>query len=137
MEILTLRVLGTPAPQGSKAGYVRGGRAVLVESSAKVKPWRQDVAAAAEQRVSETGWQPPMFAGVALIFYLARPRSVRRLLPGVKPDLDKLVRSTLDALTTAGALLDDATVVRLTASKEYALDGQAHGAQISVFSVSA
>ena len=44
MGALTFRVYGTPAPQGSKRHV---GRGVMVESSKKVAPWRQDVVAAA------------------------------------------------------------------------------------------
>ena len=42
-------VHGMPAPQGSKkfVGLSKSGRGLLVESSKKVKPWRQDVVAAA------------------------------------------------------------------------------------------
>ena len=36
------------------------------------------------------------------------------------PDVDKLVRSTMDALTKAGLYDDDRRVARLTASKTYA-----------------
>lgn len=135
---LTVRVIGTPAPQGSKRGFVgKSGRVQLVESSAAVRPWRQDVAAAAEQRVTELQWVPPKQVSVTVTFYLVRPRSApkSRTLPNVKPDLDKLVRSTLDALTTAGVFTDDATVVELTARKAYALPGEALGAQITVCEV--
>ncbi|WP_312681328.1 hypothetical protein [Stenotrophomonas chelatiphaga] len=42
-------VYGSPAPQGSKSfkGLAKSGRAILVESSKKVCPWRQDVKLAA------------------------------------------------------------------------------------------
>jgi Holliday junction resolvase RusA-like endonuclease len=46
---LTIVVYGNPGPQGSKdfKGFNGAGRAIMVESSAKVKPWREDVRAAA------------------------------------------------------------------------------------------
>lgn len=44
----------------------------------------------------------------------------RRTRPDCRPDLDKPVRSTLDALTTAGAIDDDARVVEINARKHYA-----------------
>ncbi len=37
-----------------------------------------------------------------------------------KPDLDKLERAILDALTKSGVIKDDALVVDLVASKHYA-----------------
>lgn len=54
-----------------------------------------------------------------------RPSAPRR--PGVKPDLDKLVRSTLDGLVAGGALEDDARIVGLVASKRYAAKGSPVG----------
>ena len=131
MSRLSFRVVGTPAPQGSKR-HVGGG--VMVESSKKVKPWRQDVRAAAADAIEAHDWATP--AGAVLVtvtFYLPRPKghygtgrnaaNIRRTaprFPAVKPDVDKLVRSTLDALTEAGVVRDDAQVTELAARKRYA-----------------
>jgi Holliday junction resolvase RusA-like endonuclease len=114
---------GEPAPQGSKNGFVKNGRVVMVESSKKVKPWR---AAVAEQTARYMTWETmnPMDTPVeiALVFYLPRPKTVSRKWPSVKPDLDKLIRSTFDGLTTGGLYTDDALVIAVSASKEYATD---------------
>ena len=145
---LVFRVHGTPAPQGSKRHV---GNGVMVESSAKVKPWRQDVKYAALEAHGETcGGEGTHFLKgvsvfVALTFYLPRPRghygSGRNAavikpsapqFPGVKPDLDKLVRSTLDALGEAGIWADDSQVVRIHASKVYTFDEIPAGARIEV-----
>ena len=47
--MIRIVVYGAPAPQGSKkfVGTTKTGRGIMVESSAKVKPWRQDVKDAA------------------------------------------------------------------------------------------
>jgi crossover junction endodeoxyribonuclease RusA len=129
---LKFTVHGTPAPQGSKKGYVRGGRAVLVESSAAVRPWRQDVTTAAIEAAG--GWTTPDGpVAVHVTFLIRRPASApRRVWPDRKPDLDKLLRSTLDALTTAGVIADDARVVEISASKVYAAAGQPSGAIIRI-----
>ena len=138
---------GTPAPQGSKRHV---GRGVLVESSPYVKPWRNVVQAAAETELARLrldeppGWTPGRLAAVWLdvTFTLGRPASHYRTgkhadelkstapdAPAGRPDIDKLIRSTLDALTDAGALVDDARVTTVTAVKCYpggaldALDG--------------
>lgn len=129
---LLVRVVGEPAPQGSKR-HVGGGR--MVESSAKVAPWRETVAADVARAVGEQSFTPvdgPV--AVTVLFTLARPVSTpkRVILPFRKPDLDKLLRSTLDALTMGGALVDDARVVALTARKLYATPGQPTGATIMV-----
>ncbi len=105
--------LGTPAPQGSKR-HVGGGR--LIESSAKVRPWRQDVRAAAEDAVAplRPEWRPldgPL--AVRMVFTLRKPASApkrTRTYPNRTPDLSKLVRSTEDALTSV-VWVDDARVV--------------------------
>jgi Holliday junction resolvase RusA-like endonuclease len=92
---------------------------VLVESSKKVKPWREAVA-----RTTQSQVPCPLqnAVEVALVFHLPRPKTVTRKWPAVKPDLDKLVRSTFDGLTTGGLYTDDALVIALSASKQYATD---------------
>lgn len=112
-------VEGEPAPQGSKNGFVKNGRVVMVESSKKVKPWREAVAWQTKATVTEPMTSP---VEIALVFHLPRPKSVNRKWPSVKPDLDKLIRSTFDGLTTGGLYTDDALVIAVSASKQYATD---------------
>lgn len=112
-------VEGEPAPQGSKNGFVKNGRVVMVESSKKVKPWREAVAWQTKAKVNEPMTSP---VEIALVFHLPRPKSVSRVWPSVKPDLDKLIRSTFDGLTTGGLYTDDALVIAVSASKQYATD---------------
>lgn len=113
-----LVVYGTPAPQGSKrfVGHAKStGRAILVESSKKVKPWRDDVKHAAELHMARHSCSPIKGAVVAsMVFTLAKPKSApktRTTYPSRKPDLSKLIRSTEDALTDAGLWGDDAAVI--------------------------
>lgn len=142
---LTINVLGTPAPQGSKRAYVVAGKARMVESSAKVKPWRQDVTAAAQAAIHETPGHEPHTGpvAVAVTFYLPRPgyhygtgrnagvlKSTAPTHVDKKPDVDKLLRSTLDALTSSGVFRDDAQVAVLTGEKRYA--DAATGARITI-----
>jgi len=106
----TLVAYGTPAPQGSKR-HVGGG--VMVESSKKVKPWREDVKQAGLALRQEGA---PCLDGpvaVRMVFTVARPKSAtkKRRWPDTMPDLSKLCRSTEDAITTAGLWADDARVV--------------------------
>lgn len=112
-------VHGDPAPQGSKkfVGLAKStGRGILVESSKRVKPWRQDVVAAAQKAME--GFVT--FDGalvVKMVFTLPKPASApkrRRTWPNKKPDVSKLARSTEDALVTAGAVKDDARIVEYT-----------------------
>lgn len=111
-------VYGMPAPQGSKRHV---GKGILVESSKKVKPWRQDVKAAA---LAARDGAPPIDGPVCLrvVFTLPKPKSApktKRTYPDRKPDIDKLLRSTLDALTEAGVFTDDARVVRVVMTKTF------------------
>jgi len=114
--LAAITVRGDPAPQGSKKFVgVRGGRGVMVESSRRVKPWRQDVVAAACESYSG----PPLDGALALkmVFTLAKPTSApkrRQTWPNKKPDVSKLARSTEDALVTAGIIADDARIVEYT-----------------------
>lgn len=112
---LVIVVFGSPAPQGSKkfVGVAKSGRGIMVESSKRVKPWRADVKEAAEK--ARNGAAPldgPLVARI--VFTLPKPASApkrRRLFAMRKPDLSKLLRSTEDALTDAGAIADDARIV--------------------------
>jgi Holliday junction resolvase RusA-like endonuclease len=125
VPVLVIVVHGVPAPQGSKRHV---GHGVMVESSKKVKPWRQDVVAAALTASEDAAvhddvpFDGPLAA--RMVFTFARPqshyrtgRNARLLRDGAPcqpcsaPDLSKLARSTEDALTTAGIWRDDSRVV--------------------------
>ena len=118
-ESITFTVNAVPAPQGSKRHV---GRGILVESSAKVGPWRDSVVFAARGVMRGRG---PFEGAVAvsITFRLPKPKTVKRDLPSVRPDLDKLARSTCDALTTAQVIVDDAQICDLWVSKRYGLPG--------------
>ena len=130
---MTLRidivVHGVPAPQGSKRGgfSAKTGKTFVYEQNSKTqKSWRQDVIAAAVELREAGSWET-LDGPVALQveFRLPRPASVnirRRPYPAVKPDMDKLLRNTLDGLTQAGIYRDDAQVINLAATKRYATD---------------
>ena len=126
---LTIQVYGIPGPQGSKAfkGLNKKGRAILVESSKKVKPWREDVKAAAEQ---VRAGRPPLDGPLRLhmVFTLPKPKSApktRKTWPMRTPDLSKLARSTEDALTAAGIWTDDARMVEYgLLAKRYPNEGR-------------
>lgn len=134
---ITIVAYGTPGPQGSKSfkgtrATKSGGRApILVESSKKVKPWREAVAEAATTALyrlfpAERLRYPlagPLRA--EMVFTLKPPARIpaERFVDGVPypaayPDSSKLVRSTEDALT--GVLWsDDALVVLYTLVAKY------------------
>lgn len=134
--IVHVDVLGIPAPQGSKRHV---GRGILVESSTKVGPWREAVVAAAtNQGAANTRLDGPIHVDVS--FYMPRPKSHFRANGELKPtapfvqvntpDLDKLLRSTLDALVQAAVIADDSRVQHIEARKLYATSERAPGALI-------
>ena len=131
MRVLSFAVRGVPGAQGSKRHV---GRGIMRESSKKVAPWRSDVRDAALAAMPDD-WQPltgPVTVDVT--FYFPRPRShygTGRNGDTLKPsapthptsrahgDIDKLVRSTLDALVRAGVMHDDSLVADLIACKRW------------------
>ncbi len=147
---MTIRVIGTPGPQGSKRHV---GRGIMIESSKKVKPWREAVKWAAlevmegkslsvEASINCNGSISGPVA-VEMIFTLQKPKSApksRRTWPDRKPDLSKLIRSTEDALTEAGVYEDDARIVKCTATKVFPGEGEdslpVPGCVIRIFGVS-
>ena len=119
-SVVTFRARGVPQPQGSMRAFVPKGwrRAVITSDNPKLGDWRRLVAAAAPGRVPFDG-----AVRVTLHFDLPRPRSLpRRVVDHVKrPDLDKMARGCLDALT--GVLFrDDSQVVELRATKGYGVE---------------
>jgi crossover junction endodeoxyribonuclease RusA len=82
---------------------------------------------------------------VRITFYLPRPQShytpgktlrgVAPLSPHRPPDLDKLLRSTFDAFTQAGVIVDDSRIVVVAAAKRYANRDEPPGAEISIVKV--
>lgn len=145
MSSLAFTVIGTPGAQGSKRHV---GRGILVESSKKVAPWRQDVAAAAAAAIEGVGWDTLRGpARVAVSFVFTRPKSHYRtgkhageLRPDAPDfvtsraagDADKLLRSTFDALTTAGVWGDDSLAAIVLATKTY---GAQSGARIEISAI--
>jgi Holliday junction resolvase RusA-like endonuclease len=145
--VVSFDVLGMPTPKGSsRAIATKTGRAVLVPSGSDLnksrrQTWDANVRAAAAIAVGER--EAPPFVqtaiGVWITFRLARPAGhwgKNGLKPSAprwpipKPDLDKLARSTLDALI--GVVFDDdSRIVHQTIYKVYAEPGQ-EGATITI-----
>lgn len=105
-------VNGLPVPQGSMK--VINGRVLHSQGSA-LAVWRSTIA----WEATLAGCKPEEGAmKVTLIFVMPRPKTVKRAEPSVAPDLDKLTRAALDALTSV-AYVDDGQVTELHARKIY------------------
>ncbi|WP_375490245.1 RusA family crossover junction endodeoxyribonuclease [uncultured Jatrophihabitans sp.] len=133
---LRVRVLGDPVPQGSMRAFViRGHANVVPDNGPALKRWRADVTAAATLAMRANTWVTlDVACRVDLWFLLPRPKSAprSRTHPDRKPDLDKLQRACLDALTTARVYTDDARAVTITAGKRYATTDEQPGALIII-----
>ena len=136
--MIRLRAYGLPAPQGSKRAFShpKTGRPVVVEQNARpVKAWRQAVIDVAVDWAGACPAGQPVHVTVRFLFprplaHYGTGRNRGTLRPGApagpcgRPDLDKLARSTLDALTAAKVWADDGQVVSLILDKTYT-DGPA------------
>ena len=149
--MIVFEVLGTPAPKGSSRAFINKatGRAFVAPGGAKstekkIANWNAAVRERALEAIGERA--EPVYIGkpisVEIVFGMSRPAShwskkanggllpSAPIAPGTKPDIDKLARTTLDALTGL-AFDDDSRIVKLVCTKKYALPGH-EGARITI-----
>ncbi|MGE5801579.1 MAG: RusA family crossover junction endodeoxyribonuclease [Gemmatimonadota bacterium] len=148
--MIVLDVLGTPAPKGSSRAFFKAGmkRAVIVkDNDARQRGWDAAVRFEAQQiaKLNSTDYShAPMFVdkplAVVITFRITRParhwakrgglKPSAPAVPATKPDIDKLARTTLDAMI--GSIFDDdSRIVSLAINKRYAKPGD-EGARITV-----
>lgn len=124
-------VEGIPVPQGSFR-HIGNGR--IIAANPKLNAWRETIATAINND-PKAPFQINAPVKVELVFILPRPKTVIRQHHTVKPDIDKLVRATLDAISLyrySQALTDDSIVTDLHAAKRYTTDGWT-GVHIKLF----
>lgn len=128
-------VPGKAQPQGSK---VRNRWAGVREANTELGPWRERVALQASADMRSLGYTPVPAREPVLVevqFILPRLASAPKTRPHPpatsKPDLDKLIRAILDALT-GPVLHDDAQVVTIQAGKKRAGVAEEPGVWVSV-----
>ncbi len=115
---LNFTVVGKAAPQGSMKGVAitrndGSPGTIFMSDNPHTHPYRKEVAWEALRARTAAGLLNQLFAPaplavrMGLTFVFLRPKSApkTRAYPVVKPDLDKLVRSTCDALK--GVIWDD------------------------------
>lgn len=142
MDSLAFEVQGLPVPQGSLRVYqTPAGPRLTYGRAERLAIWRQMLTLAARQARDEQDLAVREDGQVllAVSFTLPRPKNHHGVSGAVKdrfidlrptttPDVDKLARAVLDALT--GVLYrDDSQVVELHASKSY---GSVPGCRIEV-----
>jgi Holliday junction resolvase RusA-like endonuclease len=137
---LALRVLGRPAPQGS---HEIGANGRITHSSNYLAAWRRQVEIAAYAAMRDAGLPPrsvPYPVGVpvyvhelTLIVGDEQCRAAGTDEPIGRPDVDKLLRATIDGLGDAHVFADDAQIKRLhEIAKERPWDDEQPGAIIII-----
>ena len=138
-DLLAFRVLGRPAPKGSRIQMRRKDGTPFTRAASKYEaPWVRAVRdACLSQMRHRTMAQPPY--AVDLSFEIAPSKVAngrkRNYTYPVQSDLDKLARAVLDGLVQGGAIKDDRYVIRLSASKRFAESEDAQGVWVSVAAV--
>lgn len=142
-----------PGIPQQKGNIIKGKWGGYHDTNKKLRPWMQQVVTT----ITEAGWEPILHGPVCvdITFVFPRPKAhygsgrnanvlkaAAPLWHTKAPDLDKLIRSILDALTEAGVVTDDGQVCRVTAVKCFTtpeavrvalVDGLAHpGAWIAM-----
>lgn len=138
-QIVSFAVYGRPQQKGSKRVFpVRSSQVrdraprqdyIVRDDNPRAKPWASTISARAAEAYS--GPLIRSAVGVELAFYFRRPkghfgtgRNASRIKPGAPvemittPDVDKLARCAIDALTGI-VIADDSLIVELCARKLY------------------
>lgn len=133
-QVFEIAVPGRPRPKGSMRAVQNRAQtgAYLIHDNKRTKPWQRDIEKAA--RLFFCG--DPLASGIKLeiAFWFHKPALAtkkNRPYPTVKPDLDKLTRTVLDALSGI-VYLDDCQVISIDVTKRYSTDNF-EGVNIKIF----
>lgn len=128
--VICFTVVGKPIAQPRPRVALRGRRYGVYDPGTAA-PWRMAVARAARPCVLEGQFHGPF--KVFADFYFPLPKGSKAALwQQKKPDIDNLLKSTLDALTASGLWKDDAEVSEVVGMKHYAPKDREPGADIEV-----
>jgi len=118
---IQLFIPGIPQPKGSIRAFMPKGRGfpILTSDNPKAKKWEDEIRRAIRSEEYLTG---PIVINLKFCMPIPKSTSKKRRLTlnwqVKKPDIDKLARAILDALT--GTIYkDDSQVAKLTAEKIY------------------
>lgn len=139
--VIRLDVPGTPAPKGSARAVIRGARAISIPSGsdankARLASWKAEMLAAircCDNRLNGfTGnaivcacvFRFPMRKGdLGTGANAMRPKHGVHAYLTSKPDVDKLLRSTLDAITASGVIWRDDSQAIVMGARVYVPPG--------------
>lgn len=154
MQAITFFVKGTALTQGSKSAFIVGRRKLVVNGQSylvggrpvmadyrqrDLRKWRKSVDTAAKIVLGARSgkWNNGEAAVLVLEFLFQRPQwhsaSVARAprKHQQRPDVDKLMRAVMDALTPT-LWEDDCQVYDARATKRYCEEGEEPGVRVSV-----
>jgi Holliday junction resolvase RusA-like endonuclease len=133
-------VQGTPVPQGStKSFYLKKLERVVTThvNASELRDWRFAIKLQAEKAMQANHYimsdEKDSAYAVTMSFFFLKPKSIKHNSKNTKPDLDKLIRSVLDALTGT-CFINDSRVIMTHASKEFSHNGREY-AIIKVHSI--
>lgn len=128
---ISFEVFGVAEPKGSARAFMPKGAKypVVTSDNPNLKKWEQTIRGELQRVMKQTDghtltqiFNSPVAVG--LRFHLPRPKSRKKAkYPTTRPDVDKLARAAIDALSGV-AFKDDNQVVAVQARKVYA-DGAA------------
>ena len=124
LEFILFEVLGRPQPQGSIQSFrLADGRPVITSDNKDLKPWRQAAGWMAKHAMQGKHMLPRTEpVSIHVEFYLRPPKSLPKRIAYhlTKPDLDKMLRACLDAMTGI-VFTDDSQVFKASVEKHYGL----------------
>lgn len=118
-EPVTFAIDGRCPTKGSTRSFVnpKTGKVVTLADNKSLKQWTIDARWQARAARVPMIYKPHgVSMGVTVQF--VKPKSAKQTTPTVRPDVDKLLRAVLDALTNV-AYQDDSQVVSVTTTKVY------------------
>jgi Holliday junction resolvase RusA-like endonuclease len=134
--VIELEISGIPAPKGSMTRMPNGAMLAATSKTGRIKlaEWQRAVADAARRHLEAHPRSPlaePL--SISMLFrFPATKTDPYRYHHTVKPDIDKLERSTLDALKLGGLIADDALVCDIASKKRFAAGGQLVGCVVTI-----
>jgi Holliday junction resolvase RusA-like endonuclease len=133
--VTSFRVYGTPKAQPRSRRSASGG----VYNPGTADEWKMLVAMAFKAEYHGKIVTEPV--SVTATFYFKTPKKLIKSVEFTdvphtsKPDIDNVLKSTLDALTDIGAWADDSQVFSVTAHKWYGEECNKPGAFISIYKI--
>ena len=137
---MKITVHGRPQQQGSSKAFVvrdrRTGkpRAIVTsDNRTELQAWREAVRTESQTAaIDEGGYRDTGPVGLRITWRLPRPKRARAgELPATRPDIDKLERAILDALTGTW-YRDDGQVTDVEKRKRYAAAGDPPSVEIEM-----